>query len=112
TVGTSSRTMLTLPSVPTGIKVMPIARISGNTTGNYIFTSGDETDVAPGTSGTVFSAAPAFDVCNPGVASGFVGGTNGSVLTTNTSGQLGGRGSNSSMAGNWVTRGYKDFRRS
>jgi hypothetical protein len=105
----SARTLAALGSVPTGIKVSPVGRAYSATAANtYILTSGDETDAIP-VSGTGFTAAPGADAYNNG--SWQNGGLNGSVLTTNTSAQIGIRGYISSSPLYWVTRGFKDFRR-
>lgn len=108
TVGTSIAT-LTIASAPTGIKVQPLVRISVNgAAGNtFIFTSPDETNVAPSSNG-VFTAAPGFDteILSSGYAV-FTG-----FLTTNTSGQAYARASTTGQTLSLVTRGFVDWRRS
>lgn len=99
-------------TVPSGIKVEPIGRYAGaaNSSNWLIVTSGDETDVAPNTGGSLgFTAAPGWDIENNG-ASIYSAGSIG-VLTTNTSGQIRARANTSSVPFQWVTRGFKDFRR-
>jgi len=111
TVGTSSRTLLTLASIPTGIKMQPLYRmaLSSVAYSGLIITSGDETDVAP-TSTLAFTAAPGADGAS---LSGYTQSTlRDSVLTTNTSAQVGVREAASGVDIYWVTRGWKDFRSS
>jgi hypothetical protein len=109
-LGSASRTLYTL-TVPTGIKVQPIGRASGGTNSTFIIlTSGDETDVAPTGAGSgLFTTTPGADLFNNG--SSFALGLN-AILTTNTSGQIGARANTTSVSWVWVTRGFKDFRRS
>lgn len=107
------RTQYTL-TVPIGIKVQPQYRASsGLTTANIIFTSGDETDVAPaaGTGSGGFALVPGADL-TPISSGGIDLYTTGSgVITTNTSGQIGARATAVSIDLYWVTRGFKDWRR-
>jgi hypothetical protein len=110
TVGTS-RVVTTL-SVPTGIKVGWLYRMS-TTSGNgfgVIITSGDETDVAP----TAFNgtAAPLFDFAYSTSPAEGISNSRDGLVTTNTSGQIGTRASSASETVYAVTRGWKDFRRS
>jgi hypothetical protein len=107
----TSRIAYTL-TVPAGIRVQPLGRSSNNSASNVvIYTSGDETDVAPTTvSNQNFGSSPGFDIGGSSSASTLTWG--GGILTTNTSGQIGARASASSVDINWVTRGFKDWRRS
>jgi len=109
----STRTLYTL-TVPGGIKVQPIYRASsGLTAATIIFTSGDETDVAPAASVGPggFALVPGCDL-NPTASGGIDLYVNASgVITTNTSGQIGARASTTAIDLYWVTRGWKDFRR-
>ena len=104
----TSRTAFTL-TVPTGIKVAPFYRTNvGTSNVGILLTSGDETDVAPGAYS--WTTAPGADVYASGTqnSANYTG-----FLTTNTSGQIGARvNSGSSNSFYWVTRGFKDFRRS
>lgn len=109
----TSRVAYTL-TVPQDIKVEPKYRNNSAVVGQaFIFTSGDETDVAPtGNSTTAFTTAPGFDMSsNP--ANSTISGTAGDhMLTTSTLGQIGCRaasGSTNSLY--WVTRGFRDWRR-
>jgi hypothetical protein len=103
---TTSRLLVAL-SVPAGIKVQPLWRTqtSLSTGGGWIVTSGDETDVAP--AATSFTSAPGNDGYNNG---SWATGGGGGFVTTNTSGQIGIRGSGS-FTMYWITRGFKDWRR-
>ena len=112
TTTTSSRTLYTL-TVPTGIKVRPEFRANGSSSSTsigLIITSGDETDVAPVVAaGQTWTSGPGSDSTMASAGS-FVSLFSG--VTTNTSGQIGVRSNNASMGIYWVTRGFKDFRRS
>lgn len=114
TVGSGGRTLCPL-TVPTGIRVVPLGRLSGPISGgtNIILTSGDETDVASPSSGDfdngLFNNSPGYDACNVGSVTALLGGQ--PYLTTDTSGQIGAR-SNGTTVIYWVTRGFKDWRRS
>lgn len=108
-LGSASRTLYTL-SVPAGIKVAVYGRATGWTlSGNSVlFTSGDESDVAP--QGYPASTAPLFDAVNTG--SGYeTTAPAAAILTTNTSGQIGARANASGVSLYWATRGFRDFRR-
>lgn len=101
----TTQTLYTL-TVPTGVKVNPIMRFAGASSGSrgVIVTSGDETNVAPtGYDGTT---APLWDLAGISVAL-----SDQLYLTTNTSGQIGARGSASGCIFHATTRGFKDFRR-
>lgn len=105
---TTSRTLQTLASVPTGVIVQPLCRytISNASTASVLLTSGDETDVAPTTT-TPMTAAPGFDQLDTTLTAG----DQNSVcpfLTTNTSGQIGIRASAASTTVSEVTRGWID----
>lgn len=118
-VNTSISTSRSLFAVtaPLGIKNGLIYRFSSETDGLVILTSPDETDIAPNAGGGYnggFTGVPGFDTSSN---SGFSGGITFSVksdgmLTTNTSAQFGARASNASTGIHFVTRGWKDFRRS
>jgi hypothetical protein len=93
-------------TVPTGIKVHPIVRANIANNVGVILTSGDETDVAPGTYAATWTTVPGFDLAvgsNSMVASTY--------LTTDTSGQIGARATGVASL-YLVTCGWKDFRRS
>lgn len=110
-VGTT-RTLFTV-TTPDGIRTELLFRTIHNTNASsIIFTSGDETDVAPSAANVAgFTAAPGFDLCY------YNGSTNtpvpiaNAMLTTNTSAQIGARADGASRNLYLVTRGYKDFRR-
>jgi hypothetical protein len=106
-LGNSARTLYTLTSVPTGVRMMPLFRASGDSTSYTILTSPHETDVAPSTS---YTTVPMFDVQNVvSVANTLIPATS---FITNTSSQIGARSSSgTSNALNIVTRGWIDFRR-
>lgn len=99
----TARTLETLGSVPTGIKIQPFIRGDSNNSPLLLFTSPDETDVAVG----AFSTTPGAD--STGSASAQY--NSGLILTTNTSAQIGIRGSGN-ITVYIYTRGWKDFRRS
>ena len=104
--GTSSRTLYTL-NVPQGVRVAPLVRAQSlAASASFILTSPDETDVAPPSNGA--STVPLADVTTAG--SGFSGTTYTGQLTTNTSGQIGVRGS-TTLSFYLTTRGWIDFRR-
>lgn len=97
----TTRTLYAL-SVPGGIKVQPILRYSGNTSGNTtILTSGDETDVAPSSAVTT---VPGYDYADSASSHMYT-----MFLTTNTSSQIGARANGSSTPVDIVTRGWIDF---
>jgi hypothetical protein len=103
TMTTGSRTLTVLASIPTGIKMMARFRFEQNGTGASLITSPDELDQAA-TGGTT----------NPGQDAGSGTGATQSVTLdclTNSSAQIGIRGSTANGAFVW-TRGYDDFRRS
>lgn len=109
-----SRTFYTL-TVPSGIKVSPLYRTQGSTSGStVIFTSGDETDIAPTTGGASnlnWQTVPGADMGEASSAlSGFSYPRDGR-LTTNTSGQIGARSSQAANTIFFVTRGFEDWRR-
>jgi len=108
-IGTS-RTLLTL-SIPTGVKMQPIYRARSSASSNsIIFTSPDETDVAPSGTGWSWTTAPGDDVTyGDGTYTTTTAG--GQLLITNTSGQIGARAHAASDTLYLVTRGFKDFRR-
>ncbi len=101
----ASRTLYTL-TVPTGIKVGVIGRLSEDTGSgvSLILTSGDETDVAPNNSNP-WTVAPGWDAWSSDPTA-----ISTRQLTTNTSGQIGARASNTSNL-RWVTSGFDDWRR-
>jgi hypothetical protein len=100
---TTSRTLFTL-NVPSGIRVEPKMRIVSSTNAVLVlFTSPDETDVAPSNA----LSAPQFDIQGGSTSASVFTGT----LTTNTSGQIGARSNTSSTALGGTTRGWKDWRR-
>lgn len=100
----TSRTLYTL-NVPGGVKVQPLIRASSTSGAYVILTSPDETDVAPATS---YTAAPQFDLQNTvSVANTLVPKT---ILTTNTSAQIGARASAGSTSLDITTAGWIDFR--
>lgn len=109
---TANRTLYAL-SVPSGIKVQPFIRASGAALNNGtsgIFTSPDETDVAPAAFNVY--TAPAHDMASNSASTTLMDGSyNAKPLTTNTSGQIGYRGSSTSATLSLVTSGYMDFRR-
>lgn len=107
TTGTSaSRTLYTL-TVPSGIRVGPVFRAAGTSGTGTLLTSGDETDVAVSAS---LTAAPLVDMQEFAAQDSAVLGRN--FLTTNTSGQIGARSSGGTTnILNFVTSGFKDFRR-
>jgi hypothetical protein len=115
--GTSSRTLYTLSSVPTGIKVMPLFDLTPVATGScgYLITSPDETDVAAATPTqsnyySYFTAAPGYDV---GVNSSGSAILRNKMTLTNTSGQIGVRAAGTSVSNFYlVTSGWIDFVRS
>jgi len=107
----ASRVLYTL-NVPTGIKVRPLVRWNGGNAAYYsiLWTSGDETDVAPAAIPTnSWSAAPGGD--GGSVGSEVTPHANQLDLTTNTSGQIGARGTTAVPTIYLVTRGWDDFRR-
>jgi hypothetical protein len=97
----TSRTLTTL-SIPTDIKVKPIARFTGATSGMFVtLTSPDEPDGGAPSN----TALPLFDGGNDGASvAGIVD------AISNTSGQIYIR-SSSANTGRLVTRGWEDFRR-
>jgi hypothetical protein len=110
-VTTSARTLYTLGSIPTGVKMRPIGRwlSYGAATSQFIVTSPDETDVAPA-SYTSPGTVPGWDSsinATTGVSAMFNW-----DLTTNTSSQIGGRGGSTSASFSATTRGWDDLRRS
>lgn len=107
TTTTANRTLAVL-SVPLGIKVQPLGRggLTTSTSSGMIFTSPDETDVAP--SAGTNSAVPGIDSA---ANASFNGSPIQPFLTTDTSGQIGHRGT-AAVAVGWTTRGWRDFRRS
>ncbi len=110
-VTTSARTLYTLGSIPTGIKMRPVGRwlSYGAATSQFIVTSPDETDIAPA-SYTSPGTLPGWDSSinsTTGVSAMFNW-----DLTTNTSAQIGGRGGSTSASFSATTRGWDDFRRS
>jgi hypothetical protein len=106
TLGTA-RTQFGL-SVPTGIKVSPLCRASIANGNCVILTSGDETDVAPGSDSSI-TATPGFDLNGAGLADPMFFQV---PLITNTSGQIGARAGTTSSHFAVYTRGWVDFRRS
>lgn len=116
-VGTTISTSRLLLSVttPMGLKSEILYRASADNNGGIILTSGDESDLAPNVGSGYnggFVGAPGYDVSSN---SGFSGGISFSVrsdsaLITNTSAQFGARGDSTSGL-RFVTRGWKDFRR-
>lgn len=107
----TTKIMYTL-TVPSGIKVAPLYRATGPLSGAtaILLTSGDETDVLPVVVSNVpWSVAPGADIVTNSV--GLTVSRDG-LLTTNTSGQIGARGSAASLHFYFVTRGFRDFRRS
>lgn len=101
----SSRTLYTL-NVPSGINVQPIIRADYPGASFILFTSGDETDVAPNAN-PQFVAAPGSEGNDmPNSGSMWTG-----MLTTNTSGQIGARSNTTGQSLQIVTRGWIDFRR-
>jgi len=109
----SARTFYTL-TVPSGIKVGVMYRASSATNISIILTSGDESDVATVVNGD-WTTVPGFDFfygSNVNVATVLSSPRDG-LLTTNTSGQIGARAqTGSSNTFYFVTRGFKDWRRS
>lgn len=107
----ASRTLYTL-TVPTGIRVQPQYRASfyGGVGVVGLFTSGDETDVAPATTGSTFPAAPGFDIIGNTNSGSTASGSASNILTTNTSGQIGFRGASGVTNLTFVTRGFIDWR--
>lgn len=101
-------------TVPTGIKVQPIYRASTTSQQTVLFTSGDETDVAPQSPTNIaIGSAPGLDMqyqSNANVVAS-IGMFADGMLTTNTSGQINARSSSTSVNISLVTRGFKDFRR-
>lgn len=104
-VGTGARTLVSLPSVPPGVKVNALIRAGGNSSASaiqWIITSPDETDQAVGPTGA------GVDVVSQVTGVGAFGRFN---VRTSTSGQIGvraGAGSNSFEASTfgWIdTRG-------
>jgi len=93
-------------NVPAGIKVQPFIRANIANNVGVILTSGDETDVAPGTYGATWTLVPGYDLSVG--SNSMVGST---YLTTNTSGEIGARATGVASL-YLVTRGWKDFRRS
>lgn len=111
TLGNSSRTLLTLSSLPTGIKVAPKYRVTlgASAVSTVLLTSGDETDVAAGTVGA--TTAPAFTSNN--TSNSYPSPPSDDELTTNTSGQIGARANTGTTQAIYVVvRGWRDFRRS
>lgn len=105
----ANRTLYTLGSLPSGIKVQPLCRYLMPSAVYAILTSPDETDVAPSTS-SVTPAVPLWDMQNASAQD--QSGLGISLITTNTSRQIGARASSGS--GNTfavVTRGWIDYRR-
>ncbi len=91
-------------NVPSGIKVQAIIRACCSSVATVLFTSGDQTDVAPG----VFNAAPAYDATGNGVTNFFVT----PFLTTDTTGSIGARASTGGVSITATTLGWMDWRRS
>ena len=107
----TSRVNYTL-TVPQNIKVGVKYRATTNTSGCLILLSGDESDVAPtGTASAAPTTAPMNDITSSTGAQTFFGLKGDGELTTNTSGQIGCRGSAASLGLYFTTRGYTDFRR-
>lgn len=108
-VSNLSTTKVSYPlTVPSGIKVSPIVRALMPTNGSsVIFTSPDESDVAPSVFNT-YNSVPGFDVAsNDAFAQGGWGG----YLTTDTASNICARASAASTSLLVVTRGWKDYRR-
>ena len=106
----TSRTMYSL-TVPSGPKVQPLYRLNTAAGNLIIFTSGDETDVAP-SGGPTWTTAPGFDTGYNSPSAATILATRDGILTTNTTGQIGARATGTSSSLYWVTRGFKDWRRS
>jgi hypothetical protein len=107
----TSRVLYTL-SVPQNIKVGVKYRATTTTSGCLILLSGDESDVAPsGTATAAPTTAPMNDITSSTGAQTFFGLKGDGELITNTSGQIGCRGSAVSLGLYFTTRGYADFRR-
>lgn len=100
-VGTASRTLYPL-SVPLGIKVEVQARMTMAGTGRIKVTSMDEPDLSLGTG----------DLSNPGSSVPSASGIGGKRLITDTSAQVGVRGSAGGLTVTIETAGWIDNRRS
>lgn len=97
----NARTNYTL-SVPAGKRVQPLVRFGTVTSNFVIILSGDENDVTP----TALTSVPQCDAFGTGSTDPMT-----SILTTNTSGQIGAHASGASTTLYLTTRGWIDFRR-
>ena len=106
----SSRTLYTLGSVPSGVRMGWIGRLyqGSGAAQTFIATSPDETDVAPTSDNP--TTAPMVDAIFT-TASGTIALVGVPILTTNTSAQIGIRTSTANLTFLGNTRGWKDFRR-
>lgn len=111
---TANRTLYTLASVPTGVKMQPTGRgmyVSAAASYVGIYTSPDEVDVAPSAFNS--AAAPGYDVGSFSTTAAYISGVyTTKPLLTNVSSQIGYR-ANSAAAGTltYITAGFVDFRR-
>lgn len=107
TIGTGSRTLLTLTSVPTDLQFSPLIDILLNNNANLsLYTSPDEPDVAPATTlGNICH----INAVNEG--STLSGGLGNRLFLTNTSSQIAGRSNAGSTTTSISTNGWIDFRR-
>lgn len=111
---TANRTLYTLASIPLGIKMQVLGRgvyIAGAASSSAIYTSPDETDVAPAAFNS--AAAPGYDNADYSTSSSFISGVyNIKPLLTNASAQIGYRSSVATASSlNFITSGFIDFRR-
>lgn len=108
-VGNSSRTLLTLSNVPSGVKMGVFWNFNSPANSTFIkITSPDEPDVAVGNGS--FTTAPGYDWTDINTTS--AGSPRSGELITNTSAQVGIRANTgSSITVQFITRGFKDYRR-
>lgn len=103
----TSRVLYKLNVPGGGLKLQPIFRaVSNSASETVIFTSGDETDVAPTAVGAL--TVPLYDTGQPGSGQAAISTP---YLTTDTSGRIGARALAASKSLYVVTRGWKDWRR-
>jgi hypothetical protein len=93
---TTARNLVTL-SVPPGVSVAPLARVASAGAGSLLVTSPMEADTAPGTT----TATPGADIATSGAFYSLAG-----QVLTNTSGQIGLRGGNTTTTYSVFTRGW------
>lgn len=104
---TTTATLETMTGIPTGVKVIPLCRVSMSKDGHSVLlTSPDEADVAPSNANPM-TVAPGEDIADTTIAAGVVNMTC-PFLTTNSAAQIRARSSASGTTVSAVVRGWID----